>query len=417
MAAVCLSATWGYATDGTENPLSTSWATMLLSTTHVDTHSFNGASDGTIVIPQTGFYWVSGDVRRGLAEDTFSARLLRNSVEVRILSNQIGDDPPIQADNLTANVTWVGCCVAGDVLELQGAMGASSVDYSYGQITVFRVPSPFMFASTESDTSDGDPITWGEISDFPGWFDSGTPTRFTVTDDGNYFISAGCRGSGHYLLSVSVNGSYLAGHTSMTAQQSSDVALVDVVALTAGDYVEVFVDDGAVTVDVEQLLVFKLPDGCKVVTASDSDGQSVSSIATLNLDTDEIDPDGFHDTSTNNERLTVPSGCAGIYLSWGSFNLHAFVTVSVVLYVNAGGSGGLIANQEAVVSTEGSVPLAQAWDLDVGDYVYMDAANNASAATAGDIRLGMMRLDDFEYVRQTCPLGGSPRSPQIYRRR
>lgn len=416
MAAVCFSATWG--TDPTENPLSTAWTTMTMNTTvYVDTHSFNAAADGTLVIPETGYYWVHGDVRRGLSTSRFSAQLLRNGTTVRDLLLQRGDDPPLQADNLTANVTWVGCCVAGDVLELQGQLETGTTSDSYGQITIFRVPTPFMFATTESDTSDGDPIVWTEFSDFPGWHDDGSnPSRFTVTEDGNYFLSAGCRDAGHYLLSVYVNGSYLTGHNAMTAQHHSDVPLVDVIALTAGDYVEVVVSDGTVVSDVEQLLVFKLPDSCKVVTATDSDGQSVSTLAALNLDTDEIDPDGFHDTSTNNERLTVPSGCAGIYLSWGSFNLHAFVTVTGVLFVNAAGAAGAIGNQECVEATEGSVPLAQGWDLAEGDYVYMLAANNASVATAADIRLGMMRLDDFTYTTQTCPFGAPPARQQIYRR-
>ena len=50
------------------------------------------------------------------------------------------------------------------------------------------------------------------------------------------------------------------------------------------------------------------------------DGVQVISHGTstaVNLDNEDFDTDGFHDTSTNNERFTIPAGLGGTYMISG----------------------------------------------------------------------------------------------------
>jgi hypothetical protein len=53
-----------------------------------------------------------------------------------------------------------------------------------------------------------------------------------------------------------------------------------------------------------------------------STGQSINNTTNtaMNMDTEVFDTDGFHDTSTNNSRITVPAGKAGYYHIVGTYS-------------------------------------------------------------------------------------------------
>jgi hypothetical protein len=98
------------------------------------------------------------------------------------------------------------------------------------------------------------------------------------------------------------------------------------------------------------------------------------------FDTERFDTDGFHNNSTNNSRLTVPSGKAGKYwisfaASWGS-NTNGDRAVSV----RKNGSTYLCtASIRAATGSSGTTAYAQTiLDLTVGDYIEMDAFQSSN---------------------------------------
>lgn len=83
--------------------------------------------------------------------------------------------------------------------------------------------------------------------------------------------------------------------------------------------------------------------GCSL---SDASSQSVSHGAgtAINFDTEDFDSDAFHDVSTNNNRITIPTGFGGKYLITASFNLAT----------NSGGDWG-----KGRIDKNGGTTLAQ----------------------------------------------------------
>jgi len=74
------------------------------------------------------------------------------------------------------------------------------------------------------------------------------------------------------------------------------------------------------------------------VSVYDSSNQAVSSGVTtaLTFNSEHFDTDGYHSTSTNTSRLTVPTGKAGYYLmtAQGNYSLNATGQRDLVLYKN-----------------------------------------------------------------------------------
>lgn len=97
---------------------------------------------------------------------------------------------------------------------------------------------------------------------------------------------------------------------------------------------------------------------------------------TLNFDSENYDTDGFHDTSTNTNRLTIPTGLAGVYLvsvyvsaSIASTSTDAYVQVNNAgkRYIDMNGVGGVFI---------GSTPIPMA----AGEFVDITAYNGTGGA-------------------------------------
>jgi hypothetical protein len=122
--------------------------------------------------------------------------------------------------------------------------------------------------------------------------------------------------------------------------------------------------------------------GCRAYATTD---QSMSNGANtiFNLDAEVYDTDGFHSTTTNNSRITIPSGKAGYYLITG-----------VVTYQNGGTSG----QRDFWLFKNGTTSLASIVDaktanflgmsvtdvqyLAVGDYVQIAGYQDSGTTTA-----------------------------------
>ncbi|GAB5426356.1 MAG: hypothetical protein Crog4KO_35030 [Crocinitomicaceae bacterium] len=91
----------------------------------------------------------------------------------------------------------------------------------------------------------------------------------------------------------------------------------------------------------------------------------------LSFNQEHKDTDGYHDTSVNNSRLTIPNGQAGTYfltgnVRWASSSSGSFRS----LYIRRNGpSGDKIAYQEMSPVASSIMQVATVYDLAEGDYV------------------------------------------------
>lgn len=119
--------------------------------------------------------------------------------------------------------------------------------------------------------------------------------------------------------------------------------------------------------------------GCRVRDAS---VQSIGNNAyeSVDFDTEDFDTDAFHDTATNNSRITIPSGLDGKYLVWASIGFAA----------NATGERGLKIRQddttdyaedirEAPAANEAVITISTVVDLAAAEYVEVHAFQNSGA--------------------------------------
>jgi hypothetical protein len=116
--------------------------------------------------------------------------------------------------------------------------------------------------------------------------------------------------------------------------------------------------------------------GVQVYSVSGSQSIANNTNVVLPFNSEAVDTDGFHSTTTNTSRLTVPAGKAGYYAIYGkceyansaSNNYASSIIVNggtSTPYANAvGSSGGTFAN---------AVPMFCVFPLAVGDYVELRA--------------------------------------------
>lgn len=71
---------------------------------------------------------------------------------------------------------------------------------------------------------------------------------------------------------------------------------------------------GADEADLESALIGRIPlVGARATMSANLTGQNYTSGAAVTFNSEDYDTNGFHDTSTNSDRLTIPSGMAGYY--------------------------------------------------------------------------------------------------------
>jgi hypothetical protein len=102
----------------------------------------------------------------------------------------------------------------------------------------------------------------------------------------------------------------------------------------------------------------------------------------LTWNTENFDSDGYHDNTTNNERLTVPAGLAGKYYIYYNYQLYCNATTAITrLYKN--GTQIQLGNFQTVASgIENTMQLYYTADLAVSDYieVYIYQAGGAAGS-------------------------------------
>ncbi len=109
--------------------------------------------------------------------------------------------------------------------------------------------------------------------------------------------------------------------------------------------------------------------GCRL-TRSGTFNVSNNTFTAVPFNLEDFDTDAFHDTSTNNSRITIPAGKAGKYLLIGNFLWGNDPTGrrELLMYKNGSALSGQVVMQ--ATSSEGAgLCLSMIQDLAVSDYV------------------------------------------------
>ena len=94
---------------------------------------------------------------------------------------------------------------------------------------------------------------------------------------------------------------------------------------------------------------------------------------------DEWDTDSFHSTTTNNTRITVPTGLGGKYLLIGAVAFATGVSQIRNVKIQLNGATQLVVFQETQADDLG-VSLSIMYKLSAGDYIELICYQNSGAA-------------------------------------
>lgn len=115
--------------------------------------------------------------------------------------------------------------------------------------------------------------------------------------------------------------------------------------------------------------------GCKIYKATSQTVSAISTYTALTWDAESFDTNTFHDNSTNNSRITIPTGKSGKYV----FDFTAGVSTSQVKRIGWYKNGSRI---EIGITTSpnytGGTTLSLTENLTAGDYIEVFVWNDAS---------------------------------------
>jgi len=123
--------------------------------------------------------------------------------------------------------------------------------------------------------------------------------------------------------------------------------------------------------------------GCRVTNSVAQTTSNATRVA-ITFDTETIDTDGFHSTSSNTSRMTVPAGKAGKYeVNAGvTFATNSSGNRETYIFKNGAIYSSVFQPGTSVGST--SVPISDILDLAVGDYVEIRVEQDSG--TTVDVR-------------------------------
>lgn len=286
------------------------------------------------------------------------------------------------------SLLYGGLWTFGGVLALAhggtGAMDASGARFNLGLGTLATQSGTFSGSSSGTNTGDqtitltgdvtgtgtgsfaatiaNDAVTLAKMADIAtdrliGRDTAGTGDPEALTVGGGLEFS----GSGGIQRSALTGDVTAAAGSNATTLANSGVA--------AGTYDTVTVDaKGRVTVGSNAVV------GCSLTNSANlSISHATFTIATF--DTENYDTDGFHSTSSNTGRITIPAGKGGKYLLTASFTWAANATgVREVFFRKNGGAvnpadGALVCQQASIGGNVTGMALSAPVDLAAGDYV------------------------------------------------
>lgn len=292
-----------------------------------------------------------------------------------------------------------------------------------------------VYASADQTCNNSAILFNSEIFDTDGFHSTTSNTgRFTIPPGmgGKYQMNVNAQDAGGAMNLVlrkngtDVNGTQV-GHS--TADQGNAISwLVD---LAAGDYVEAIAFTGGANHTIyggnfvyrTQASIFKLDAGRAGtgigVRAYNSGTQAITgdnAVHALTLDSEEFDTDGFHSTSSNTSRITIPSGLGGKYSVAGNVGSIPSQNGYAIGALYKNGSTYIAGSSNAIglVNTGfQTVPVQAVVDLAAGDYIEIVYLTNGTgpfgSATPRDATmLEVMRMDSGAPATTWTEVDGSP---------
>jgi hypothetical protein len=119
--------------------------------------------------------------------------------------------------------------------------------------------------------------------------------------------------------------------------------------------------------------------GCRVY-ASGSTTVANSTTVILPFNSEDFDTNAFHDNSTNNSRITIPTGYAGKYLVLGAAVWSGSTSNNRTLQINKNGSQALTHYSGASTSNAFAQIYETVMDLAVGDYLQLQVDQNSGSS-------------------------------------
>lgn len=273
-------------------------------------------------------------------------------------------------------------------------------------------------------------VTWdSESYDTLGFHDTSSNTsRFTIPAgvtkvrlSAQIVVSGGTGTSGTYSgIQITKNGSIIypgAGYElkELTFASHTNNAVTGVLSVSTGDYFECLYfeeTDTSVTIEADQswfcIEVIGVTQalgtsyaGCKVVKAADLTGQNLTAGAVITWDTEIRDTHGFHSTSSNTSRLTIPAGITKVRIT-GALRINNIAASSVPrMFLSKNGSTALVQISGHNPSTSwGGVFDSGVLSVSEGDYFEMSFQNDTD--TSVDITAATSFFD-LEVVEYTTP--------------
>jgi hypothetical protein len=109
--------------------------------------------------------------------------------------------------------------------------------------------------------------------------------------------------------------------------------------------------------------------GCALNISTSGQSIATNTGTSILFDTEVIDTDGFHSTSSNTDRITIPSGKAGKYLCTVAITMSANSTGARVVNLAKNGSTAYGMTFPATSSGASFGYITYVLDLAVGDYI------------------------------------------------
>lgn len=277
-------------------------------------------------------------------------------------------------------------------------------------------------------TSAASPLPFNaELYDTDGFHDPSTNnSRVTIPAGlgGKYLITFAALSSGSFEVRPRKNGAapYIGPNTPNGAQIWTLSFVAD---LAAGDYVE-FVTTGGTwghgsAYEAQIQATFTKLDSGQVgsgvgaaVYKAASQTVSAATEETLLFDTEEFDPDGFHSTSSNTGRFTIPAGLGGQYLVRANV-YHGGSPGSSYAYIRKNGSAALNGSEDDNSASPHSLHPGGIYDLAAGDYIevrsYRTSGTSSGNGTGGAANwFSIMRLDSAAPLTETLASGKATRT-------
>lgn len=107
---------------------------------------------------------------------------------------------------------------------------------------------------------------------------------------------------------------------------------------------------------------------------------------------DIFDTDGFHDPSSNNTRITIPTGKSGYYLVTMSFFFFAGIDYQIVKFIKNGSASQTLQTQKNMASNNASITGSATIYLAATDYIEMFAQINSTTTDTLNANFGVAYL-------------------------